>query len=52
MARGKISIPSGIGGIVKYSEESKSKFMLKPVHVIILIIIIIILEIILHLSVS
>ena len=48
MGKGKISIPSGIGGIVRYFDEFRSKLEIKPVHVVILIIIVIILELILH----
>jgi hypothetical protein len=29
-----INLPSGFGGLVNYKEEYKSKFMLKPTHVI------------------
>ncbi len=36
----KISMPSGIGGIVRYFDEYKSKVQLQPGHVIALIVII------------
>lgn len=47
MAQDKISLPSGIGGLVSYKEEYKTKLKFKPGHVIIIIIVIIILEILL-----
>ena len=43
MANQGISIPSSYGGLMRYNEEYKSKIMLKPSHVILLVIIIIIL---------
>lgn len=48
MAKGSISMPSSIGGLVRYNEEFKSKFKIKPGTVIILCIIIITLTIILN----
>ena len=44
----KIQMPSGIGGLVRYFDEYKSKITLKPGHVIVLCIIVIIIMIILH----
>ncbi len=41
MAQNKISVPSGIGGIVRYGEEHESKLKLKPEHVVIFIILVI-----------
>ena len=38
---GKINVPAGFGGIVRYREEYKSKLTLKPSHVVILIILVI-----------
>ena len=49
MADNKISMPAGFGGLMRFSEEYTSKFMLKPVHVIAFIILIIILRISLEL---
>ena len=43
-----VNIPSGMGGLVRYSEESESKIKLKPNHVIIMIILIIIFVLILN----
>jgi len=37
----KISMPSGFGGLLRYDEEYKSKFMLKPEHIVIFVILII-----------
>jgi len=42
MAENKINMPSGFGGLMRYNEEYKSKFMLKPTSIIIFIILIII----------
>jgi len=44
-----ISMPSGAGGLMRYNEEYKSRFMFKPTHVIIFIIAIIMFTIILKL---
>lgn len=48
MAQQKVSMPSSMGGLVRYFDEYKSKFEIKPGHVIILIVVVIIIEIILH----
>ena len=37
----KISMPGSFGGLMRYDEEYKSKFMLSPVHVIAFIIVVI-----------
>lgn len=42
MAQGT-SMPAGFGGLMRYSEEYKSKLVFKPTHVVIFIIIIILL---------
>lgn len=36
----KINLPGGFGGLMHYSEEYESNFMLKPSHVIVFIILI------------
>jgi preprotein translocase subunit Sec61beta len=41
MANNMISMPSSGGGLMRYNEEYKSKFMIKPTHVILFIILII-----------
>lgn len=49
MARdSKVRMPSGMGGLVRYFDEYKSKIEFKPQHIIILVIIVLIIEIILH----
>ena len=44
----KIQMPSGIGGLVRYFDEYKSKIEFKPGHIIILTILVIIIVLILH----
>lgn len=44
----KIQMPSGMGGLVRYFDDYKSKIEFKPIIVIVMIVIAIILEIILH----
>jgi preprotein translocase subunit Sec61beta len=34
---GKISMPGSFGGLMRYDEEYKSKFMISPIHVVIFI---------------
>jgi preprotein translocase subunit Sec61beta len=41
MAKGGVNIPSGFGGLTRFSEEYESKLNLKPSHVIAFIIAII-----------
>jgi preprotein translocase subunit Sec61beta len=48
MADNKVSMPSGMGGLVRYFDEYKSKFRLKPGHVIVIVVIVILIEILLH----
>jgi len=38
MANQGISMPSSGGGLMRYSEEYKSNFMLKPTHIVLFII--------------
>ena len=45
MAKDNIRLPSGMGGLVRYFDEYKSKIEFKPGHIILLVIII---EILLH----
>ena len=49
MADDKIQMPSSMGGLVRYSEDSGSKLKFKPGHVILFIVLVMILVIILHL---
>ena len=44
----KVRMPSGMGGLVRYFDEYKSKITFKPGHIIILCIVVIIIMIILH----
>jgi len=44
----KMQMPSGMGGLVRYFDDYKSKIEFKPIIVIVMIIVVIILEIILH----
>jgi len=41
----QIHMPSGMGGLTRYFEEYKSKFQLKPGHVVLFIAALIILEV-------
>jgi len=36
MAQERISMPSGMGGLVRYFDEYKSKIKFKPGHIIVL----------------
>jgi preprotein translocase subunit Sec61beta len=44
----KMQMPSGIGGLVRYFDEYKSKIQFKPGHIIVLVILVIIIVLILH----
>jgi len=44
----RISMPMSTAGITRYFDDYKSRFEIKPGHVIILIIVVIIIEILLH----
>ncbi len=48
MADNKITMPSGMGGLVRYFDEYTSKFQLKPGYIIVIVVIIILIEILLH----
>ncbi|MBN2567055.1 preprotein translocase subunit Sec61beta [Candidatus Woesearchaeota archaeon] len=49
MARdNRIQMPSGMGGLVRYFDDYKSRFEIKPGHVIILAVVIMIVLILLH----
>ncbi len=41
-------MPSGIGGIVRYFDEYKSKIVFKPAHVIIFAVLVMIIVLMLH----
>ncbi|MBU89954.1 hypothetical protein CMO94_00305 [Candidatus Woesearchaeota archaeon] len=38
----KISMPSGMGGLMRYFDEYKSKIRIKPGHIIIMVIVVIV----------
>src|SRR3989344_4237946 len=48
MADQKITMPSGMGGIVRYYEDSTSKIVFSPSLVVVFIILVMILELVLH----
>jgi len=41
MANGGINLPSGFGGLTSFKEEYKSKFSLKPSHVVVFVLLIV-----------
>jgi len=45
MADNAVNIPAGMGGLVRFKEEYKSNFNLKPIHVMAFIILIIVFRI-------
>ncbi len=44
----KVQMPTSGGGLMRYSDESKSKLQFKPEHVILLVIIVIVIQILVH----
>ena len=42
MAQDKISMPSGMGGLMRYFDEYKSKIRIKPGHIIIMCVVVMI----------
>ena len=48
MANDRVSMPQGMGGLVRYFDEYKSKIKFKPGHIVILSIVVIIIMIFLH----
>jgi len=48
MAQDRISMPSGMGGLVRYFDEYKSKIEFKPGHIIVLCIVVMIIMIFLY----
>lgn len=44
----RVSMPGSYGGLVRYYDEYKSKFQIKPAHVVALIIIVVVAEIALN----
>jgi preprotein translocase subunit Sec61beta len=52
MADSGVNIPSGMGGLTRFKEEYKSKFNLKPTHVVAFIISLVVFRIVLQLLVK
>lgn len=48
MVKDRVSIPSGMGGLVRYFDDAKSKITIKPGTVIVFIILVILIEFFLH----
>ncbi|MBS3126004.1 preprotein translocase subunit Sec61beta [Candidatus Woesearchaeota archaeon] len=48
MAQDKISMPSGMGGLVRYFDEYKSKITFQPGHIIVMAIVLIIIMLLLY----
>ncbi len=48
MAQERISLPSGMGGLVRYFDEYKSKISLKPGHVIVLSVVVMVVMVFLY----
>jgi len=48
MAKDRIQMPSGMGGLVRYFDDYKSKIEFKPGHIIILAVIVMLIIIVLH----
>jgi|TARA_B100000315_G_C14029487_1_gene342541 preprotein translocase subunit Sec61beta len=44
----KIQMPSGMGGLVRYFDEYRSKIEFKPGHIVVICIVIIIIMLLLH----
>jgi preprotein translocase subunit Sec61beta len=48
MANDRISMPSGMGGLVRYFDEYRSKIEFKPGHIVIICVVIILIMMMLH----
>ncbi len=48
MAQDKISMPSGMGGLVRYFDEYHSKIKFKPGHIVVLAVAVILIMIFLY----
>ena len=49
MADDRISMPSGMGGLVRYFDEYKSKIRIKPAYIVLAVVLFIFLEVALRL---
>jgi preprotein translocase subunit Sec61beta len=50
MSKSQSNIPSGMGGLTRFSDEDKSYFKIKPGHVIVLVIVVALVVLFLHLQ--
>ncbi|MEK6841485.1 MAG: SEC61-beta family protein [Nanoarchaeota archaeon] len=48
MADERVQLPSGMGGLVRYFDDAKSKIRFKPEHVVAFVVIVIVVEILLQ----
>jgi preprotein translocase subunit Sec61beta len=48
MAQDRISMPSGMGGLMRYFDEYKSKIRIKPGHIIIMCVVVIVIMVFLY----
>lgn len=48
MPQDKISMPSGMGGLVRYFDEYQSKIKFKPGHIIVLSVVVIVIMLFLY----
>ena len=48
MAKDRIQMPSGMGGLVRYFDDYKSKIEFKPGHIIVMAVLIMLILVILH----
>lgn len=48
MAQDKITMPSGMGGLMRYFDEYKSKIRIKPGHIIVMCVVVMIIMIFLY----
>ena len=48
MAQDKITMPSGMGGLMRYFDEYKSRIRIKPGHIIIMCVVVMIIMIFLY----
>ena len=48
MAQDRISMPSGMGGLVRYFDEYKSKIKFKPGHIVVLCVVVMVIMLFLY----
>ena len=48
MAQDRVSMPQGMGGLVRYFDEYKSKIKFKPGHIIVLCVVVILIMLFLY----